>query len=273
MALALRPFKKKNKLVLSIHSKQDVSFRSKRSALAAILYDKLTSVSLEMYDLVIADNSELLDYYQEKYNYRIKRKMILPPPVDTDVFRPLDKNECRLKYQINTSDKIILFAGRIEKEKNPELLIHSYKILVEKNKDVKLWIVGEGTEKDRIQILASSYNLSNIVFWDTIESEKLSEFYNMADILSVTSLHEGGPIVVKEALACNLQVVSTDVGDVKDVISGLDGCFIAPAESGGYADCLENALLYNGPKKFNESIEKYSGLRFAEEIVKAYEML
>jgi len=54
---------------------------------------------------------------------------------------------------------------------------------------------------------------------------------NASDVLLLTSLHEGSPTVVKEALACNLPVVSVNVGDVDEQLRGVPGCHVAPADS------------------------------------------
>jgi len=50
---------------------------------------------------------------------------------------------------------------------------------------------------------------------------------NAADVMLLTSLHEGSPNIIKEALACNVPVVSVDVGDVGEQIQGIEGCHLA----------------------------------------------
>jgi glycosyltransferase involved in cell wall biosynthesis len=61
---------------------------------------------------------------------------------------------------------------------------------------------------------------------------------NGADVLLLTSRHEGSPTVVKEALACNLPVVSVDVGDVRERVEGLEGCHLSDARPDALADGL-----------------------------------
>jgi teichuronic acid biosynthesis glycosyltransferase TuaC len=58
---------------------------------------------------------------------------------------------------------------------------------------------------------------------------------NASDVVLLTSLHEGSPNVVKEALACNRPVVSVDVGDVRERIEGIEGCYLALPDSSDLA--------------------------------------
>jgi len=74
-------------------------------------------------------------------------------------------------------------------------------------------------------ITSARYPTSRCRFW-----------LNASDALLLTSMHEGSPTVVKEALACGLPVVSVDVGDVAERIEGIEGCHLAspePAELAG----------------------------------------
>ncbi len=63
--------------------------------------------------------------------------------------------------------------------------------------------------------------------------ENVPVIMNACDVLILTSLYEGSPMVIKEAMACNLPIVSTDVGDVREITGGTANCFVAsrsPAE-------------------------------------------
>jgi glycosyltransferase involved in cell wall biosynthesis len=70
---------------------------------------------------------------------------------------------------------------------------------------------------------------------------------NGSDVLLLTSLHEGSPNVVKEALACNLPVVSVDVGDVRERIHGIEGCYVAMPNPNDLASKL--ALVHRGDRR------------------------
>jgi glycosyltransferase involved in cell wall biosynthesis len=69
---------------------------------------------------------------------------------------------------------------------------------------------------------------------------------NASDVLLLTSLHEGSPNVVKEALACNLPVISVDVGDVGERLNGIDGCHLASPDPNHLATKL--SLVYFGSR-------------------------
>lgn len=71
---------------------------------------------------------------------------------------------------------------------------------------------------------------------------EVAEHLRAADVLLVTSTREGGPLVVKEALACGRPVVSTDVGDVRAVLAGIPGCAVAAGDPAALAIALRRAL-------------------------------
>ncbi len=90
----------------------------------------------------------------------------------------------------------------------------------------------------------------------------------------MTSLSEGSPTMIKEALACNLPIVSTDVGDVKEQLQGLENCFIikndTPEEIASVVKkCIKNQVTPNGrTKMLNFSVNVLSN-----EIIKIYKSL
>lgn len=259
-----------SKYILTLHSKQDISFKSKRNKLSALFYNFITRKSLRYYNQIIAVNQEVMDYYHIKFDLDLSLATIISTPVDLNVFKPLNRIALRSKNNLSESDKLILFAGRIEKEKNIDLLIKSYQLLITNLENIKLWIVGGGSELKRIQDYTIQLGLLNVSFIDTVSKRDLADLMNCADVFALTSLHEGAPIVIKEALACNLAVVSVDVGDVAKLIDGLDGCFISETNEIDFADSLKNALELGSNSNYRGSVLKYGIDEFGERLMSVY---
>ena len=91
-----------------------------------------------------------------------------------------------------------------------------------KHENYKLVIVGSGSLKNQLKIMAMKYE-AKILFMGEINNSLIPEIINAADVLILTSYFEGSPTVVKEALCSNVPIVSTDVGDVKEVLEMVNG--------------------------------------------------
>jgi teichuronic acid biosynthesis glycosyltransferase TuaC len=87
------------------------------------------------------------------------------------------------------------------------------------------------------------------------------------------SLWEGSPNVIKESMACGLPVVSADVGDVKKLISGCEGCFVVPRDPAVFADCLES-ILHSGIRTHGRKwITHLEIQKVARSIIRIYRQL
>ena len=94
-----------------------------------------------------------------------------------------------------------------------------------------------------------------------------------ADALLLTSVSEGSPNVIKEAMACNCPLVSTDVGDVRWVTEGVEGTYVAEHDDAAtLGECIKNALSFNGRTKGREAIVKkgLSAKSIAQRIIALY---
>jgi glycosyltransferase involved in cell wall biosynthesis len=93
---------------------------------------------------------------------------------------------------------------------------------------------------------------------------------NAADVAVMTSLWEGAPVVVKEALACRTPVVSVAVGDVSAVVDGLPGCAIVPRDPEALARAVGEALDADRNPRLRESMQAYGRLPIAERVLGVY---
>lgn len=131
---------------------------------------------------------------------------VIPCGVDFNRFRPLDRSDCRTQLGWDSDCFHVLFNdGSGDPVKRPSLATAA----VERLKDL-------GVRAD-LHVMRG------------LRNEDVPIWLGASDALLLTSLHEGSPTVVKEALACNIPVVSVDVGDVRRRLAGIEGCHIAEA--------------------------------------------
>lgn len=150
---------------------------------------------------------------------RLKKCHVIPNGVNLDMFKPIDKIIAREQIGLKDYKRYILFAANpLRPEKN-------YKLA----KEALAYLKSECTE---------------LLVVSDVPNFMMPLFYSASDLLLVTSLYEGSVNVVKEGMACNIPIVSTDVGDVKDIISSVSGCFICPPTPDAMARGIDKALQF-----------------------------
>lgn len=160
----------------------------------------------------------------------LRRDYIVQPcGIDLDNFSERTKQDAREALGWDMDGKFVIFAGAFDNHVKNALLAKEAIALLE---DVHLAEMKGYSRKD----------VANVLF--------------AADALLMTSFTEGSPQVVKEALACGCPVVSVDVGDVKEMTSCVDGCFVSERNAEALALEIRKALAFEGRTKGRERILK-----------------
>jgi teichuronic acid biosynthesis glycosyltransferase TuaC len=137
--------------------------------------------------------------------WRRNRTAVIPTGVDLSRFVPRPKDEARRELGWSPSERVVLFsAGPHPKIKRLDLA-----------EEAVAWAT------------AAHGPIRFVVAHGTLPPESMPTFMNAADCLLVTSDYEGSPNIVKEAMACNLPVVSVDVGDIRERLEGVEPSDIA----------------------------------------------
>jgi teichuronic acid biosynthesis glycosyltransferase TuaC len=165
---------------------------------------------------VITVSQVLADALPENVN-RAKIRVI-PCGIDLRRFKPLDQHDCRERLRWAPDRFHVLFSGSSDPVKRPWLAQAAIK------------------ELHRVGIEAELHYLRGIA------NDEVPLWLNACHVVLLTSLHEGSPTIVKEALACDVPVVSVDVGDVKERIAGIDGCYLASPDPGDLSLKLKMVL-------------------------------
>jgi len=180
-----------------------------------------------------------------KKSASLNNALVIPNGVDFELFKPIDKNIAKTKISFDDNKRHIIFVANPERpEKNYQLAKKAVELI----------------DNDSIELNAVSSVDQNIIPY----------YMNASDILLLTSLCEGSPNVIKEAMACNCPIVSTDVGDVKEVIGNTEGCYICSYDPEDVADKIKKALDFGRRTDGREKIKHLEEKIIAEKIISVY---
>jgi teichuronic acid biosynthesis glycosyltransferase TuaC len=175
---------------------------------------------------------------------KTSRSSVIPCGVDPDMFCPLPAENARMAEGMEQDGKYILFSSSSGIEvKNYPLARKAVSILGEGITLVEL--------RDR-------------------KREEVRNIINACDVLLMTSFTEGSPQIIKEAMACSCPVVSTDVGDVRDLIGDTEGCYITSFDPYDVAEKAKLALDFGKRTKGREKIMHLDNKIIAGKIVELY---
>lgn len=141
------------------------------------------------------------------------RVRIIPSGIDLERFRPIDQVDCRNELGWDSNKFHVLFPANLGHPlKRPQLAQAAIQAA------------------NRSGLNGEMHHLRGV------PHEKVPIWLNASDAVLLTSVHEGSPNIIKEALACDVPVIAVDVGDVRERIDGISGCYIAlpnPHDLGG----------------------------------------
>lgn len=181
---------------------------------------------------------------------KIKGVHVIPNGVNLDLFKPIDRHVARKQLGWDPDKYHFLCASDPKRPiKNASLALSAFDLIKEDNYELHF--------------------LGGVSFKDVVH------YYNASDVVFLTSRAEGSPNVIKEALACNRKIVSTDVGDVRWLLNGLEGCYVTSHDPEDIASKIKQALDFRDKTKGRERLIEL-GLdseSVARRIVNVYERL
>jgi len=217
------PFKnRKNKKLVTLHGSHAKNIFLKNGYFPGKLYSIIEWIGLSAADNIISVSEENISFYKTLYGKHIISKMTyIPPGIDLANYDNINRKKSRRKYGFKKEDKIVLYLGRFEKEKNPEMLLRAIK-----KANVKGFFVGSGKQEKYLKKITQELDI-DIKFEKPVKNERVPEILACVDLLGLTSLHEGFPLVLIEAMAAGIPCISTDVGDVRKIIEdGVTGYIV-----------------------------------------------
>lgn len=228
---------------------------------------------------LIVPTKKAYDLFKEKY--KVDRNIhIIPTGIEISRFykensKIQDIINLKRKLNINDTDFVILFVGRLAEEKDVEFLLESHEEIIKKHNNAKLLIVGDGPDINKYKELSIKYKIdNNTIFTGKVPWDDMPKYYQIADVFATASRSETQGLTVVEAMAAEIPVVCVDDDSFKIVvIDDLNGkLFKNKKEYVKIIDELikDNKLLLRLGTQARISAEPYSSKYFAERVLEVY---
>ena len=173
---------------------------------------------------------------------------MIPSGLNFDLFRVMPQDEARRAAALPMDKKLVLFVG------NPDLARKRY-----------------GLARETVDRLAERMPGVELLLGWGVPHDRMPYLMNAADALIFTSLQEGSPNAVKEALACNLPVVSVPVGDVAERLRGVSNCELVPDDKPeALAAALERVLQRGGRSEGRAAVANLDEQVIAQRVINVY---
>lgn len=230
---------------------------------------------------LIVPTKKTYDLFKEKY--KVDRNVhIVPTGIEVERFYREKINSKKIEtlkeeLGLKKEDFVILYVGRLAKEKSVDVLIDAHKDICMKHKNAKLLIVGDGPDINLLKKQADKLNISNsVIFTGKVPWKDVPKYYSLAHIFATASKTETQGLTVIEGMAASLPVVCVmDESFKNTVIDGLNGYLFKNKK--GYKNSteylIENpAILKKMSKQARISADAYSSKYFAERVLDVYKI-
>lgn len=174
---------------------------------------------------------------------------VIPSGIDLDLFKPMAQEIARERLGFSPTKRFALFAA------DPNDPVKRY----------ELACLAVDRAREKVPSL-------ELLVTHQVPHQQMPLYMNASDVLLLTSFHEGSSNVVKEALACNLPIVSVDVGDVRERINLLDGCLVCSDDSPEQISrALEHILVTNRRTNGRQRILDLSWESTVQKLINVYD--
>lgn len=225
-----------------ILSPRQVKFIARESSIASsrnslyvnsVVYNFFYRILYNRFDMIVAQSEYMKNDLTKNFQIPIEQIKVINNFVDVTKNR---KNNLDKNFVFDSIKTNLIFVGRLERVKQVEILIKATKFT---SNDFHIFIVGEGSQKSKLELLARQIGVINKVTFCGFQ-ENPSKLISLSDYLILTSKYEGFPNVVLEANACGVPVIAFDCpGGVNEMIEiGINGLLISNKTVKGLAKTL-----------------------------------
>jgi glycosyltransferase involved in cell wall biosynthesis len=175
---------------------------------------------------------------------------VIPHEVDLEVFKPTERGEARAALGLDPRKKYLLFAA------NPEIPVKRFSLA-----------------RAAADVLEQQNGFTELLVVYKEPQERLALYMSACDVLVFSSYQEGSPNIIKQAMACNLPIVSTDVGDVRQVIGKTKDCYICSPDARKFASVMREILSRRPRTEGRAHIRHLNTGSVSSKVIEVYEQV
>ena len=229
---------------------------------------------------LIVPSNKIYNLFKDKYKFT-KNIHIIQTGIETskfykENFNQKDINSLKKKLGIKKKDFVVMTVSRLAKEKSVDRIINNHKELVKKYSNMKLLIVGDGPDIDKLKDEAKSLGVSDsVIFTGKVPLSDIPIYYQLGNVFVTASKSETQGLTVVEAISSSLPVVAVkDDSFVNSVIEDFNGFVFTDDEKyiNSISKLYEDKELYNRLSNQSRLLsEDFSSEYFALKVLKVYE--
>jgi glycosyltransferase involved in cell wall biosynthesis len=188
-------------------------------------------------DAVTVINAELVDYFARELEVPSSRLHLVPNAVD-DAYATLHRDDAERRARGLADAFVFAFVGRLVGAKDLPTLLQALAIARrESSRDLRLVVAGDGAERDRLRQLAVGLGLAPAITWLGAQPDGRAAL-GLADAFAMSSISEGVPMAMLEAMRAGRPCVATDVGGIAAVLADGCGSVVPPSDPRALAAAL-----------------------------------
>jgi glycosyltransferase involved in cell wall biosynthesis len=217
-----------------VNSKTKLLFRT-----VATMYSGLDKWGVSLIDLVTANSKYIAGLVKSIYGRDAK---IIYNGVDTSTYKP-SSPYAQIASSLKGDEKAVLAMGSLSPRKNNVAVVKTFKLISNKM-EARLFIVGKGPERQKLEELARSLNIRDkVVFLGFVPEKFIPQVYSSVDLLVYLPIAEPFGLVPLEAMACGLPVVANNQGGNPEIVVDGETGFLVESDLGKTADACIKILM------------------------------
>ena len=214
-----------------------ITFHGSDAHFSNVKFLSRIAAGLSSYNIFVSDKVQKIIKGKNSYS-------VIPCGINLDIFYPIDMKNAREKLNMEPKKKYILFSSSFTNSiKNSPLAFSA------------------------IEKLEMDYELIEL---KNRSREEVNLLLNASNLLLLTSISEGSPQIIKEAMASNCPIVATDVGDIKEVVGNMEGCYMTSFDPDDVAAKIRLALDFNKRTNGRDNIKHFDNKLIVKKIYKIY---